>query len=395
MRTSDFDYNLPTELIAQTPVDPRDSSRLLVLERATGRIQHRRFNQVLEYLRPGDVMVFNQSRVIPARIRGRRQGTGGRVQLLLLRRESPGLWQALGQPGRSLRPGSIIEVDPPHAPLCQRGLPLSPVGKGGTDEGLQVEVMASGDGGIKTVRLSSEEDILRLGEMPLPLYIHRRLEEPERYQPVYARETGSAAAPTAGLHFTQPLLDRLEDGGVELVFLTLHVGLDTFRPVQGEDPRGHQIHTEYYDLGEQAADTLNRARGEGRRIIAVGTTSVRVLEQVAQGARQGDANRLIAARGQAGLFILPGYSFQVVDAMITNFHLPRSTLLMLVSAFAGRDPSTSSGQAPSAGSGQAPSAGSGQAPMASSGRDMVLAAYHEAMTRGYRFYSFGDAMLIV
>ena len=364
MRTSDFDYDLPPELIAQTPVEPRDSSRLLVLERATGRIHHHRFTQVLDYLRPGDVMVFNQSRVIPARIRGRRRGTGGRVQLLLLRRESPGMWQALGQPGRSLRPGSIIEVEPsksPPTPLC----------KGGTDEGLQVEVIASGDGGIKTVRLSSEDAILRLGEMPLPPYIHRRLEEPERYQTVYARETGSAAAPTAGLHFTQPLLDRLKDAGVELVFLTLHVGLDTFRPVQGEDPREHQIHTEYYELGEQAADTLNRARGEGRRIIAVGTTSVRVLEQVAQLARQGDANLLIAARGQAGLFILPGYRFQVVDAMITNFHLPRSTLLMLVSAFAGRDP------------------------LPGSGRDMVLAAYREAMEQRYRFYSFGDAMLLI
>ena len=364
MRTSDFEYDLPPELIAQTPAEPRDSSRLLVLERTTGQIQHRRFSQVLDYLRSGDVMVFNQSRVIPARIHGRRQGTGGRVQLLLLRRESPGLWQALGQPGRSLRPGSIIEVEPSKSPetsLCKEGI----------NEGLQVEVIASGDGGIKTVRLSSEEDILRLGEMPLPPYIHRRLEDPERYQTVYARETGSAAAPTAGLHFTQPLLDRLEEAGVELVFLTLHVGLDTFRPVQGEDPREHQIHTEYYDLGEQAAETLNRARGEGRRIIAVGTTSVRVLEQVAQRASQGDANRLIAGRGQAGLFILPGYSFQVVDAMITNFHLPRSTLLMLVSAFASSGPPTSSG------------------------RDMVLAAYREAMSLGYRFYSFGDAMLIV
>ena len=372
MRTSDFDYDLPTELIAQTPVEPRDSSRLLVLERATGSIQHRRFTQVLEYLRPGDVLVFNQSRVIPARIRGRRQGTGGRVQLLLLRRESPGLWEALGQPGRSLRPGSIIEVERQESPSSPPSAP-SAVG------GLQVEVIASGEGGIKTVRLSSEEDILRLGEVPLPPYIHRRLEEPERYQTVYAHDTGSAAAPTAGLHFTQPLLDKLKDSGVELVFLTLHVGLDTFRPVQGEDPRQHQIHTEYYDLGEQAAGTLNRARGEGRRIIAVGTTSVRVLEQVAQQANQGDANRLIAARGQADLFILPGYRFQVVDAMITNFHLPRSTLLMMVSAFVGRNPSTSSGQAPST----------------SSERDMVLAAYREAITSGYRFYSFGDAMLII
>ena len=414
MRTSDFDYALPPELIAQTPVEPRDYSRLLVLDRATGRIQHRRFTQILDYLRPGDVMVFNQSRVIPARIRGRRQGTGGRVQLLLLRRESPGLWQALGQPGRSLRPGSIIEVESsksPQTPLGKGRTVVAPSGKGGTDEVLQVEVIASGEGGIKTVRLSSEADILRLGEMPLPPYIHRRLEEPERYQTVYARETGSAAAPTAGLHFTQPLMDRLKDAGVELVFLTLHVGLDTFRPLQGDDPREHQIHTEYYELGEQAADTLNRARGEGRRIIAVGTTSVRVLEQVALLATEGDANRLIAARGQAGLFILPGYRFQVVDAMITNFHLPRSTLLMLVSAFAGSDPSTSSGQAPSTSSGQAPSTSSGQAPSTSSGqapstssgqapstssgRDMVLAAYREAMEQRYRFYSFGDAMLIL
>ena len=384
MRTSDFDYDLPVDLIAQTPVEPRDSSRLLVLERATGLVQHRRFTQVLDHLLPGDVMVFNQSRVIAARIRGRRQGTGGRVQLLLLRRESSGLWQALGQPGRSLRPGSIIEVEPSKSPQTliykegtvissfgNDGTAVAPFGNDGTGEGLQVEVIATGDGGIKTVRLSSEEAILRLGEMPLPPYIHHRLEEPERYQTVYARETGSAAAPTAGLHFTQPLMDKLKDAGVELVFLTLHVGLDTFRPVQGEDPREHRIHTEYYDLSEQAADTLNRAHAEGRRIIAVGTTSVRVLEQIAQLTQQGDANRLTAARGQADLFILPGYKFQVVDAMITNFHLPRSTLLMLVSAFAGNDPSTSSG------------------------RDMVLAAYQEALEQRYRFYSFGDAMLIV
>ena len=383
MRTSDFDYDLPVELIAQTPVEPRDSSRLLVLERSTGRIRHRRFTQVMDYLLPGDVMVFNQSRVIPARIRGRRQGTGGRVQLLLLRRESSGLWQALGQPGRSLRPGSIIEIEPSKSPLTplykggtvispfdNEGTAAAPLGNEGTSEGLQVEVIATGDGGIKTVRLSSEEDILRLGEMPLPPYIHHRLDEPERYQTVYARDTGSAAAPTAGLHFTQPLMDRLKDAGVELVFLTLHVGLDTFRPVQGEDPKEHRIHTEYYDLSEQAADTLNRARAEGRRIIAVGTTSVRVLEQVGRLTKQGDTSRLVAAQGQADLFILPGYKFQVVDAMITNFHLPRSTLLMLVSAFAGIDTSTGSG------------------------REMVLAAYLEAIEQRYRFYSFGDAMLI-
>ena len=238
MRTSDFDYHLPPELIAQTPLEQRDSSRLLVLNRATGQIEHRHFLDVLEYFRPGDVMVFNESRVIPARLHGRRKDTGGQVELLLLRREGPGIWQALGRPGRSLRAGVTVVLDDPGGP------------------GLEVEVLATSSDGIKRVRLDWEEAIERLGEMPLPPYIRRRLEDPEWYQTVYARHTGSAAAPTAGLHFTGPLLERLQQAGVELAFVTLHVGLDTFRPVHSEDPTEHQIHTEYYKLGAETADML-------------------------------------------------------------------------------------------------------------------------------------------
>ena len=349
MRTSDFDYYLPPELIAQTPIEPRDSSRLLVLDRATGQMEHMRFHQLPNHLRPGDVMVFNESRVIPARLRGRRQDTGGKVELLLVRQESRGIWQALGQPGRRLRPGVRAVLDAP--PGCL---------------GLQLEVLAAGADGIKTVRLSSEEGIDLLGEVPLPPYIHQRLDDPERYQTVYARQPGSVAAPTAGLHFTASLLELLRQAGVELAFVTLHVGLDTFRPVHGEDPTEHKIHTEYYQLDATVADRLNRARREGRRVIAVGTTSVRVLEQVAKSAPGGPESghlRLEPSWGQADLFILPGHRFQMVDAMITNFHLPRSTLLMLVSAFAGRE--------------------------------LVLRAYQEAIAQRYRFYSFGDAMLIL
>ena len=352
MRTRDFDYHLPLDLIAQVPLEPRDSSRLLVLDRRSGSIEHRHFPDLLEYLHPGDVMVFNQSRVIAARLRGHRKDTGGKVELLLLRQESPGIWEALAQPGRRLRPGARIILG------AQQGV----------NEGFEVEVLVSGADGLKTVRLSSEEAVERLGEVPLPPYIHQRLEDPERYQTVYASSPGSAAAPTAGLHFTDQLLESLRDAGVELAFVTLHVGLDTFRPVQGEDPSEHQIHTEFYEISQKTAEVLNRAVAEGRRIIAVGTTSVRVLEQVARRVPAGESIK--ACRGQANLFILPGYEFRMVDALITNFHLPRSTLLMLVSAFAGQDPS------------------------AGSGLELVLEAYQEAIEQQYRFYSFGDAMLI-
>ncbi len=346
MRTSDFDYHLPPHLIAQTPVEPRDSSRLLTLDRATGVIEHRRFSDIPECLRAGDLMVFNRSRVIPARLHGRRAVTGGRVELLLLRRQSPGVWEALAHPGRRLQPGVRILIDGQDS-----------------DAALEVEVLESRPQGTKLVRLSSEHGIDRLGETPLPPYIHQQPADPERYQTVYAADPGSVAAPTAGLHFTESLLEQLGQMGVEQAFVTLHVGLDTFRPVQGEDPTQHHIHTEYYEVSGEAAGAINRARREGRRIIAVGTTSVRVLEQAALRVEESGQGELRAVQDQAELFILPGHRYRMVDAMVTNFHLPRSTLLMLVSAFAGREP--------------------------------VLRVYEEAIREEYRFYSFGDAMLIV
>ena len=362
MQTSDFDYHLPPELIAQTPIEPRDASRLLVLHRGTGRVEHQRFDQLLEHLRPGDVIVFNQSRVLPARLYGRREDTGGRVELLLLKRESPGIWQALGKPGRRLRPGTVVVLDLASRPafLSHRN-PLEEEAAPGPVP--KITVLSSEEDGTKRVLIAPEEDWYRWGETPLPPYIHQRLEDPERYQTVYARQSGSVAAPTAGLHFTRSTLDLLEQSGVLPVFVTLHVGLDTFRPVHGEDPTQHEIHTEYYEVGADTVLALNLARADDRRVIAVGTTSVRVLEQLAlKMVEEGDIE-LKPTAGQAGLFILPGHQFRLVDAMITNFHLPRSTLLMLVSAFAGRE--------------------------------QVLAAYREAIERHYRFYSFGDAMLIL
>ena len=364
MRTSDFDYELPPDLIAQTPVEPRDSSRLMVLHRDDGSTEHRRFTDILEYLRPGDLMVFNQSRVIPARLFGVRDDNGGKVELLLLRREADGVWEALARPGRRLRPGATVTIIPPDN---EQPRP-SPVGEG---KPLSVEILESRAGGLKAVRLSSEESIDRMGHAPLPPYIRQRLEDPERYQTVYAREPGSAAAPTAGLHFTPELLSSIRDAGVETAFVTLHVGLDTFRPVQDENPTEHHIHTEHYSLTRQTADTLNRARAENRRIIAVGTTSVRVLEQAASDAER-EGRRFEPVEGDADIYILPGHRFLAVDAMITNFHLPRSTLLMLISAFV-----------------QCGAEGG------ASGREMMLTAYAEAVRRRYRFYSFGDAMLIM
>ena len=366
MRTSEFDYELPTDLIAQAPVEPRDSSRLMVLDRAGSITEHRRFTDILEYLRPGDLMVFNQSRVIPARLFGVRGDNDGKVELLLLRREADGVWEALARPGRRLRPGTTVTIVPPDVEL-----PL-PQGEGwGGGEPLTVEILESRPSGLKAVRLSSEESIDRMGHAPLPPYIRRRLEDPERYQTVYATEPGSAAAPTAGLHFTPELLSGIRDAGVETAFVTLHVGLDTFRPVQDEDPTEHHIHTERYSLDAPTADALNRARADGRRVIAVGTTSVRVLEQAAADAERAGRG-FQPVEGDASIYVLPGHRFRAVDAMITNFHLPRSTLLMLVSAFAQH--------------------GAGGE---TSGREKILAAYAEAVRLDYRFYSFGDAMLIV
>ena len=359
MRTSDFDYPLPPELIAQAPAEPRDSSRLLILDRATGSTQHRCFTDILDYLQHGDLMVFNQSRVIPARLFGIRDDNGGKVEFLLLRRESEGVWEALARPARRLRPGATVTVTPPD-----EFSPSTP---------LTVEILESRPNGIKGVRLSLGDAIEGMGHTPLPPYIHRVLDDPERYQTVYARQPGSAAAPTAGLHFTPELLSRIREAGVETAFVTLHVGLDTFRPVQNEDPTSHHIHTERYSLDAETADALNRARAEGRRTIAVGTTSVRVLEQAAADAAKHGHHRFETVEGSASIYILPGHYFRAVDAMLTNFHLPRSTLLMLVSAFAQQ----------------------GQNGTDDAGRQMMLEVYAEAVRQQYRFYSFGDAMLIL
>ncbi|MBI4312646.1 MAG: tRNA preQ1(34) S-adenosylmethionine ribosyltransferase-isomerase QueA [Chloroflexi bacterium] len=342
MRTSDFDYSLPRESIAQTPVEPRDHARLLRLDRSTGALSHHHFYDLPSLLRKGDLLVLNDSRVLPARLYGRRAGTGGQVELLLLRRERPGVWQCLGRPGRGLRVGAMVECD----------------------GGLQARVVERGGDGLLWVELSDEARVEQVGRMPLPPYIHAPLLDKERYQTVYAdrRKTGSAAAPTAGLHFTPELLERLAGAGVETAYVTLHVGLDTFRPVEEDDPREHKLHTEFWEMPGAAAEAVTRARAEGRRIVAVGTTTVRTLEQAALLAEQAGDGALRAGGGWADLFILPGHRFRLVDALVTNFHLPRSSLLMLVSAFAGRE--------------------------------RVLEAYQAAVEAGYRFYSFGDAMLV-
>lgn len=345
MRTSDFDYQLPPRLIAQTPLEPRDSSRLLVLHRGTGYIEHRHFPDLVEYLREGDALVFNDSRVIPARLHGTREGTGGKVEILLLSRLEPGVWRAIGRPGRALKPGHRFRI------------------QGSPGDDLSAEVRDASRNGVKTLRFSSEDGLEHSGSIALPPYIHTPLQDPERYQTVYAREPGSVAAPTAGLHFTPELLETLRSRGVAQVHVTLHVGLDTFQPVRGEDPTEHQLHGEYFQLDENAAAQINATREDGGRIIAVGTTSVRLLEQAALYAEEKGSPDLLPTSGWAELYILPGHRFRLVDATLTNFHLPRTTLLMLVSAFASRV--------------------------------RILSTYQEAVAEEYRFYSFGDGMLIV
>jgi S-adenosylmethionine:tRNA ribosyltransferase-isomerase len=338
MKTSDFDYHLPPELIAQTPVEPRDHSRLLVLDRAKGSMEHRHFYDIIDYLREGDVMVFNDSRVIPARLKGKRVGSGGKAEILLLRRTDESTWEALVKPARRLLPGAVIEIEPD----------------------IRAEITGTGDRGIRVLRFSDESRLLPAGEVPLPPYVHRPLEDPERYQTVYARVTGSVAAPTAGLHFTPELLGRIEQRGIRCLWTTLHVGLDTFRPVTEEDPRQHIIYREYGIIGEDTAAALSRARQAGRRIIAIGTTTVRLLEKAAEA---GQVTEIPPFHDWVDLFILPGHRFRMVDAMVTNFHLPRSTLLMLVTAFGGKE--------------------------------LIYKAYREAIEQCYRFYSFGDAVLIL
>lgn len=348
VRTGDFDYYLPSSLIAQSPAEPRDHSRLMVLNRESDSIEHRRFFEIIDYLRDGDVMVFNDSRVIPARLKGKRAGSGGGVEILLLRRLGVNLWEALVKPARRLQIGSRVEIKKVSLSADQPGSEIL------------AEITGVKDGGIREVYLSDETLLMALGEVPLPPYIHTPLARPERYQTVYARVAGSVAAPTAGLHFTPELLDMIEQKGVQCLFVSLHVGLDTFRPVTEDNPLEHVIYKEYGVLNREVADELSRAQKEGRRIVCVGTTTVRIVEQAA---RDSHPLELKPLEGWVDLFILPGYQFCVVDALVTNFHLPRSTLLMLVTAFGGRE--------------------------------RINRAYQEAITQRYSFYSFGDAMLIL
>jgi S-adenosylmethionine:tRNA ribosyltransferase-isomerase len=355
MQTSDFDYYLPPELIAQTPIEPRDAARLLVLHRESGRLEHRHFRDIGGYLRPGDVLLFNRTRVIPARLRGHKS-TGGRVEFLLLRREGERTWRGIVG-GKRIREGVRLTFE------------------GANGVRLEAAVVAEGPHAERVLRFERPLSPLldALGETPLPPYIHRPLADPERYQTIYARDPGSSAAPTAGLHFTPELLLELRQAGVSMAFCTLHIGLDTFQPVTAERVEDHHMHTERAILSADDAHTINQTKLEGGRLIAVGTTSVRVAETAAlRSAGLGDAyaegdtcawRPVVAVDGDTDLFIRPGYRFRAVDALITNFHLPRSTLLMLVSAFAGRE--------------------------------VVLDAYRIAMREGYRFYSFGDAMLCV
>ncbi|MBR3538662.1 MAG: tRNA preQ1(34) S-adenosylmethionine ribosyltransferase-isomerase QueA [Eubacterium sp.] len=341
MNVSDFYYDLPEELIAQDPLLMRSDSRLMVLNRKEHTIEHRHFRDLEEYLRPGDCLVINETRVIPARLLGVKKDTGAAIEVLLLRNRGNDVWEALVRPGKKLRPGAEVSFG----------------------DGLltgTIEDIVSG--GNRLIRFSYQgiwEELLdRLGEMPLPPYITHKLADRERYQTVYAKNAGSAAAPTAGLHFTEELLASLEEKGVRIARLTLHVGLGTFRPVKAETVEEHEMHSEYYELPQEAADLINQTKAEGGRVISVGTTSTRTLETVA-----GQGLPLKAASGWTNIFIYPGYTFRVVDALITNFHLPESTLIMLVSAFYDRE--------------------------------HVLEAYRTAVEERYRFFSFGDAMLLL
>ena len=341
MKTSDFFYDLPEELIAQDPLEDRTASRLLVLNRETGAVEHKIFSDVIDYLTEGDCLVINNTRVIPARLIGEKEGTGGKVEVLLLKRRANDVWETLVKPGKKLRPGARVTFG---------------------DGRLKAEILEIAEEGNRLVRFYYEgifEEILdSLGEMPLPPYITHKLEDKEMYQTVYAKYDGSAAAPTAGLHFTKELLNKIEEKGIKIASITLHVGLGTFRPVKVDDVNNHHMHTEWYEVNAEAADIINETKRNGGRVICVGTTSCRTIESVA------DENGYMKAKtGETDIFIYPGYKFKVMDGLITNFHLPESTLVMLVSAFAGKE--------------------------------NVLAAYETAVKERYRFFSFGDAMILI
>ena len=341
MNTADFDFHLPEELIAQTPLEKRDSSRLLIVDRGTGQFSDQHFDNIIDQLEPGDALVMNNTRVLPARLYGTKPETGGHVELLLLKNTQGDFWEVLAKPAKRLRVGTRVSFG---------------------DGRLTATVTEELEHGGRIVRFDYQgiflEVLESLGEMPLPPYIHEKLEDRERYQTVYAKENGSAAAPTAGLHFTEELLDKIAAKGVKLVYLTLHVGLGTFRPVSVDNLEEHEMHSEFYSLSEEAAETLRQVKASGHRIIAVGTTSIRTLETIGskfEGQIQADS-------GWTNIFIKPSYQWKIVDAFSTNFHLPKSTLVMLVSAFAGRQ--------------------------------LTLQAYEHAITERYRFFSFGDAMFI-
>lgn len=340
LKKSDFYFELPEELIAQDPLRDRASSRLLVLEKETGKTEHHVFRDILQYLAPGDCLVLNNTKVIPARLLGTKEETGAAVEVLLLKRKEKDVWETLVKPGKKMRPGARISFG--------RGL-------------LKAEVLDVVEEGNRLVRFTYDgifEEVLdKLGEMPLPPYITHKLQDKNRYQTVYAKYEGSAAAPTAGLHFTEELLREIEKKGVEIAYVTLHVGLGTFRPVKEENVLEHHMHSEYYEISQEAADKINAAKQRGGRVICVGTTSARTLESAAD-----ESGYLKACSGNTGIFIYPGYRFKILDCLLTNFHLPESTLIMLVSALAGRE--------------------------------QVLAAYREAVKERYRFFSFGDAMFI-
>jgi len=340
MKTSDFDYYLPEELIAQTPLEKRDSSRLLVLNKNTGEMEHKHFYDIIDFLKPGDVLCLNDTRVIPARLHGEKTDTHAHIEVLMLKDLGDNVWQTLAKPAKRVKVGTIISFG---------------------DGSLKMKCVSEEESGIRNFSLMYDgilyEILDKLGEMPLPPYIHKKLKDQDRYQTVYAKEEGSAAAPTAGLHFTPELLDEISKKGIAIVYITLHIGLGTFRPVMVDDIKDHKMHSEFYMMSAHTADVLNQTKADGRRIISVGTTCVRTLETIMH-----TYHTFKECSGWTDIFIYPGFKYEAVDCLITNFHLPKSTLVMLVSAFAGKD--------------------------------NIMNAYAEAVKLKYRFFSFGDSMFI-